>query len=291
MQISGLYTALITPFTERGSVDEEGLRQNIRRQLQHQVQGIVVLGSTGETPTLTLEEQKRIIAIAREEVKLPTLLMVGTGSYSTQQTVINTLLATEMGANSVMIVTPYYNKPTQEGLYQHFAKICEKTSLPICIYNNQGRTGQNLQTDTLQRLVQLPSIIAVKEASGNIIQMNEILYMRDKERPDFSIVSGDDIMTLPLFSLGGNGVISVVSNLLPKACMQGDFALARKWHYQLLPFYQIAFVETNPIPIKAAMQLCQMAAGTCRLPLCDLTPTNLHKLKEVIQTIPPAWLY
>lgn len=297
MPLEGLYTAVITPFDPQGQLDRTGLRRNLRFQLQHQVKGIVVLGTTGESPTLTAQEKQTVIEIALEEVKGKAHLMVGTGSYSTEQTIAATRQAQAMGADSALIVTPYYNRPTQEGLYRHFAAICEATSLPICIYNIQGRTGQNLHTDTLQRLATFPSIIGVKEGSGCISQINEVVAKVGNPYPHFRIVSADDALTLPLMALGGHGIISVASNLIPgpisnmiQAAATGDFAQARAWHYQLLPFFKAAFIETNPIPIKAAMQLCGMAAGPCRLPLCDLTPANLETLAQVVKTLPRSWL-
>jgi 4-hydroxy-tetrahydrodipicolinate synthase len=297
MQLKGLYTAIITPFDSHGKLDKEGLRCNLRYQLQHQVDGIVVLGTTGESPTLTSHEKQTIIEVALEEVKGKATLMVGTGSYSTDMTIAETKKAKDMGADAALVVTPYYNKPTQEGLYRHFAALCQAVSFPICVYNIQGRTGQNLQTETLQRLMSFPSIIGVKEASGNIMQMNEVIEMAKQHRPHLSILSGDDALTLPLMALGGHGTISVVSNLLPnllqnlvQATLNGDFASARDWHYQLLPLFKAAFIETNPIPIKAAMQLCGMAAGPCRLPLCDLASTSLNQLKQVLNMLPSSWL-
>ena len=297
MKLEGLYTALVTPFDSQGILDKEGLRRNLRYQLQHGVQGIIVLGTTGEDPTLTPQEKRTIVEIALEEVKSKATLIVGTGSYSTVQTIAATQLAYEMGADAALIVTPYYNKPTQEGLYRHFEAICKAVSIPICIYNIQCRTGQNLQTDTLERLTAFPSIIGVKEASGNIMQINEVLELVEKKHPHFAVLSGDDALTLPLMALGGQGVISVVSNLLPgpiqnlvQAALKGDFISARNWHYQLLPIFKSAFIETNPIPIKAAMRLCGMASGSCRLPLCELAPTSFQKLKQVLNTLPTSWL-
>ncbi len=297
MKLRGLYTALVTPFDSIGKLDKEGLRRNLRYQLQHQVDGVVVLGTTGEDPTLNPQERQAVIEIAVEEIKGKATLIVGTGSYSTELTIVATKKAQQMGADAALIVTPYYNKPTQEGLYRHFAAICETVSLPICIYNIQGRTGQNLQTDTLQRLMPFSSIIGVKEASGNMMQISDVIESAQHNRTQLSILSGDDALTLPLMALGGHGVISVASNLIPgpihdlvKAASSEDFVKARVLHYQLLPFFKAAFIETNPIPIKAAMQLYGMAAGPCRLPLCDLAPTSFNQLKTILNSLPPSWL-
>lgn len=297
MNLKGLYTAVVTPFDAEGNIDHEGLRRNLRYQLTHGVDGIVIFGTTGEAPTLTAPEKEYIIEIAVEEVKGRAALLVGTGSYSTAQTIASNRQAQEWGADGALIVCPYYNKPTQEGIYRHFSAICEAVSLPICIYNHPGRCGQNLQTETLKRLAKIPSIIGVKEASGCISQMNEILEVILKDRPDFCVVSGDDSLTLPLMALGGHGVISVVSNLVPgpikelvQACLKDDFVKARDWNSRLFPLFKAAFIETNPIPIKTAMQYCGMAAGPCRLPLSDLMPGSRHQLIEILKTLPSSWL-
>lgn len=298
MKLEGLFTAVVTPFNEQGKVDQEGLRRNLRYQLQAGVQGIVVLGTTGESPTLHPQEKDIVIEIALEEVKGKALLMVGTGCYSTEQTIISTRTAQEMGADGALIVTPYYNRPTQEGLFRHFAAICDAVSFPFCVYNIQGRTGQNLQPETLGRLARaFPSIIGVKESSGNISQINEILQTIALSHPNFRVISGDDDITLPLMALGGHGLISVASNLVPgpvkklvQAAQEGDFVKARDWHFQLLPLFKAAFIETNPIPIKAAMQLCGMAAGRCRLPLCDLSPANFQMMANLVNNLPQYWL-
>lgn len=297
MSLEGMYTVCITPFDEKGKLDEEGLRTNFYRQLKFGTEGFVVLGTTGESPTLTHEEKKKIIQIALEEVKGKASLWVGTGNYSTDQTIASTLQAKEMGADGALIITPYYNKPTQEGLYRHFAAICSAVDFPICIYNNPTRTGQNMDTATLQRLFSFPSIVAVKESSGNIIQMNDILEVVRNSHPRIRVVSGDDPMTFPLMALGGHGVFSVISNLIPspinqmvKSALKGDWKQAQNLHFELFPFLKSVFMETNPIPIKAAMAHCGLPAGNCRLPLCNLSPSNEQKLTQLLNTIPSSWL-
>lgn len=289
ISLNGVHTALITPFTEEGHLDEEGLRLLIQRQIDCQIDGVVPLGTTGESPTVTKEEQKRIIAIAREETQNKTVLMVGTGSYSTMQTIENTALAQRLGADCALVVTPYYNKPTQEGLYQHFKTLVKAVDLPVIIYNPPHRTGQNLLTETLKRLLEFPTIIGIKESTGNISQMSEVVDTVRRYRPEFKVLTGDDGLLLSMMALGGDGVVSVVSNLLPSkikelylAAAQGDFALARELHYRLTPIFQGAFLETNPIPIKAAMNLCQLPAGECRLPLCPLSVGNMNKLEHLL---------
>lgn len=298
MQLKGLYTAVITPFDEEGKVDVEGLRQNLRYQLLHQVDGVVVLGTTGEDPTLTAKEKEKIVEITLEELKGKIAVWVGTGTYSTETTIANTKKAQEMGADGALLITPYYNKPTQEGLFRHFAAICEKVSFPLCLYNNPGRTGQNLQTETLEQLMQFPSIIAVKETSGNINQISDVISMGRRRKSKFFVVSGDDPVTLPLMAFGGDGVISVASNLIPgpiqkmvQAALDGDFETARDLHFQMHSFFKAVFIETNPIPIKAAMQICGMAAGPCRLPLCDLSPGNFNILKQIVNSLPKKYIW
>lgn len=297
MELKGLYTAIVTPFDASGKLDKEGLRKNLRYQLKHKVDGIVALGTTGEDPTLSQEERQTVVEIALEEVKGQAAVIVGTGSYSTAETIEKTKKAKAMGADAALVVTPYYNKPTQEGLYRHFATLCDAADFPICIYNIQGRTGQNLQTETLERLMAFPSIIAVKEGSGNIMQIGDCIASARSVKPKFSILSADDGLTLPLMALGGHGIISVASNLIPGplrqlvlSALSGDFEAARSWHCQLLPFFKGIFIETNPIPIKAAMQMCAMPSGPCRLPLCGLEDSNLQKLKQIIEILPLSWL-
>lgn len=293
--LRGVFTALITPFDADDQLDEDGLRFLIRRQLAHAIDGIVVAGTTGEAPTLSEEETERVIRISKEEVGRRAVFVVGTGSYSTKKTIQNTLQAEELGADMALIVTPYYNRPTQEGLYQHFKAVAEATELPIVIYNVQGRTGQNLQTDTLKRLLEIPSIVGLKETSGNISQISDVIALARQMRPDFSVVSGDDNITLPLMALGGQGIISVLSNLLPKemkaltdALEGGNYAAAQQMHYDLLPLMKALFIETNPIPIKVAMQHCGLPSGGLRLPLCSLLPENAEKLRETLESLAPA---
>jgi len=288
----GVYTALITPFTSTGELDEEGLRRNIHFQLENGVDGIFVLGTTGEAPTLSAQEKEAVIRIAREEVKPPVPLIVGTGNYSTARTIAETQRAQDLGADIALVVTPYYNKPTQEGLFRHFEALCKEVKIPILPYNIQGRTGQNLSTDTLKRLAALPQIIGVKEASGSIVQMMEVIEQILSARPDFLVYSGDDNFTMPLIALGGHGILSVVSNLIPakvveltRLALAGDFAQARALHYELLPIFRAAFIETNPIPIKAMMHRAGLPAGECRLPLCELLPENRSRVNELIDNM------
>lgn len=286
LDIRGLHTAVITPFEADGKLDVEGLRENLRFQLQNGVDGILALGTTAETPTLTDEEQKQILAVTVEEVKGKGLVLAGTGSNSTEHAIAKTFEAKEAGADAAVVVTPYYNRPTQEGIYRHFKAIAEETGLPIIIYNHPGRTGQNIQTETMKRLAAVPGIIGVKETSGSIAQIQEVIELIARERPGFAVLSGDDPLTYLLMALGGHGVISVVSNIIPSsirtlvdAMLEGDFAKARDLHFSLLPFFRAAFIEGNPIPIKTMMTLSGMAAGGLRPPLCELQPANLEIVK------------
>lgn len=297
MILKGLYTALITPFDPHGKLDEAGLRHLICRQLQSDVDGIVLLGTTGEAPTLTASEKERVIRIGVEEVKGRMPVIVGTGSYSTEQTIVNTRQAQELGADAALVVTPYYNKPTQEGIFRHFEALTKAVSLPICAYNHPGRSGQNIHIETLKRIIQLPNMICVKETSGSIDHLNATIHSINEHNPQVSILSGDDPFTLPLMALGGHGVICVTSNLIPKAMKQlvhsalaGNFQEARQWHYRLLPLFNGIFIETNPIPIKAAMRMCGLAAGACRLPLCELSPANHQTLQAIIESLPQEWI-
>ncbi|NLF24704.1 MAG: 4-hydroxy-tetrahydrodipicolinate synthase [Deltaproteobacteria bacterium] len=291
LRIEGVITALVTPFV-KGQVDYEGLAQNIAFQIAEGVSGILPLGTTGETPTLSEQERAKIIQLAAEQARGKALLMVGTGSNCTARTIHNTKLAKDLGADAALIVTPYYNKPTPEGIFRHYEAISEAVDLPIVVYNIAGRTGVNIETTTMKRLSSLPNIIAVKEASGNINQIGDVIHEVQNKHGNFTVVSGDDAMTLPLMALGGHGVISVVSNLTPrhivamvKAAAKGDYARARLMHFELLPLFKGAFIETNPIPIKAAMQMCGMPAGTCRLPLCELQPAHKEQLRKILEEL------
>lgn len=290
--MKGLFTAMITPFDPNGKLDEGGLRSNLRFQIKHKVDGVVLLGTTGEVPTLSSREKKRIIEIGAEETKGNIKLIIGTGSYSTERTIEDTKLAKALGADGALVVTPYYNKPTQEGLFRHYKALSEAVDFPILTYNIAGRTGLNILTETLQRIYQLPNIVGVKESSGNIFQIDEVIQSFASTQA-FSVLSGDDNMTFSLMSLGGHGVISVASNLIPQAmrnlvyaCLAGDFKTARLQHQMLTPLFKSLFIETNPIPIKAAMQLCGMASGPCRLPLCELLPENQSKLATAVKNFP-----
>ncbi len=293
MELRGAFTALVTPMHADGTVDYEGFRTLVRFQIEKGIHGLVPLGTTGETPTLEREEQDKLIEIAVQEAAGRVPVIVGVGSNSTSHTIHNAKRARSLGADAVLVVTPYYNKPTNEGIIRHFAAIADATDAPILIYNIASRTGKNIDVPTMEKLSRIPTVIGVKEASGDLAQMGDIIQGIAKPRraqgKPFAVLSGDDAFTLALGALGGDGVVSVVSNLVPdrvsalaEACLAGDFARARELHYGLLPLFKGAFIETNPIPIKTAMGWAGLPSGPCRLPLCELETANVPKLKAAL---------
>ena len=289
----GLYTALITPFDAQGLVNEAMLRQLLQMQIDAEVDGIVVLGTTGETPTLKSGEKRAIVAIAREMTQGILPLLVGTGYYSTAETIEATAEAKKMGADGALIVAPYYNRPSQEGFYRHYKAIAEAVDLPILAYNHLGRTGQNMQIETIARLAEIPNLCGVKEVSASMNQMADIFEYFGKKRPDFAILTGDDAMTFPYTLLGGDGVISVASNLCPSAmrtlthaALEGNIERARAQHCALMPLFRALCIDTNPIPLKAAMQLSGFDVGDYRLPLCPPSQQHLEILRKVLDECP-----
>lgn len=286
--LKGTYTALITPFKgPHNKIDFDCLELLLEEQLKNNIEGVVVLGTTGETPTLLQEEQLSLIAFVVKKLKNQMDIIIGTGTNSTLTTIQQTKIAQDMGADKALVVTPYYNKPTQEGIYKHFEALSSETTLPLIIYNIQSRTGRNIDTDTMSLIAELPHVVGIKEASGNIEQMMDVLSKIHK--PSFSVISGDDALTFPLLALGGHGVISVVSNLMPglvkkmvDLCLEGDFEAARLLHFRLLPLFKGAFLESNPAPIKEAMNIRGLNVGGVRLPLCTVTNETRIKLHEIL---------
>ncbi len=284
---SGVGTALITPFTASGAVDTAAVRRLAQRQIQAGVHFLVPCGTTGEAPTLTQKERRQIVELVVEEANGAVPVMAGAGGYDTKEVVRAAQEMEKAGANGLLSVTPYYNKPTPEGLFQHFSAIAEATSLPILLYNVPGRTGCNMDAATIARLATIPHVVGVKEASGNIQQMAEILAAVP---PGFRVLSGDDAITLPLMALGGCGVISVASNEFPKemvlmveAAERGDFATARRLHHRLLPLMLANFLESNPGPVKfvmAEMGLCELVY---RLPLVPPRPQTQERLRGILK--------
>jgi 4-hydroxy-tetrahydrodipicolinate synthase len=285
--LKGAMVALVTPFTADGQVDEESLRRLIEWHIESGTDGIVPCGTTGESPTLSHEEHRRVVEITVEQVNKRVPVVAGAGSNSTTEAIALTKHAKQVGADAALHVTPYYNKPTQEGIYQHFAAIAKEASFPLVPYNIAGRTGTNIEPATMARLAQLDEVIACKEASGNISQMAEIYYLCGDK---MDLLSGDDNMVLPLLSIGGKGVISVVNNLIPSEMSElcrrwfaGDVEGAREIFYKVLPLCKAMFLETNPIPVKVAMGLLgRIPNASLRLPLCDMAPANLERLKQAL---------
>lgn len=283
----GLYTAIITPFNEYGDIDEDALRKLIDEQINAGVSGIVSCGSTGESPTLTHDEHDQVIRLTVEQAAGRCHIMAGTGSNSTTEAITLTKHAKEAGASSSLQVVPYYNKPSQNGLYMHFKAVAESVDIPIIIYNIKGRSGVNLETSTLVELAKIPNIVGVKEASGSIEQMMEVICSTPD---DFLVLSGDDNLTLPLLAAGGDGLISVTSNVMPRRMteyvnmgLKGDFSAMRKEYKELLPFFKKIFMETNPIPIKTLMALMGKCEEIFRLPLCEASDETLKEMQKLIK--------
>lgn len=294
MDIEGVTTALITPMHKDGEVNYEGLIVNIGHQIEADVDAILVLGTTGEAPTLSQKEQEKIIEIAAKESHGKIPLIVGCGTYSTKSTIENIHQAEKLGAAAALIVTPYYNCPTQEGLQQHFNAIFKATDLPIILYNVPKRCGRALSIETMELIAQQKNVIAIKEATGDMGMIQSTISLA-KKYAHLCVLSGDDVLTLPMMSLGAKGVISVVSNLFPRevvelvrAANQGNFQRALEIHDTLLDVFQAAFIETNPIPIKAMMEHTGLAAGPCRLPLCNLREDNFQKVQKVLARYTPC---
>jgi 4-hydroxy-tetrahydrodipicolinate synthase len=285
--LKGVFTAIVTPFKKNGALDEEALCNLINEQLQAGIAGIVPCGTTGESPTLSHDEHNRVIEIVCKQVKGRCKIIAGTGSNSTDEAIRMTKYAKEVGADCSLQVVPYYNKPTQNGLYNHFKSIAEAVDLPIIVYNIKGRTGINLATTTLVELTKIKNIIGVKEASGSIQQMMEVV----KRVPDdFSVLSGDDNLILPLMAVGGHGVISVASNIIPKKMvdfvnfgLKNDFVGMRKMHFELDEIFSKLFIETNPIPVKKILALKGKIESTYRLPLCEPELSSVKILKDLIK--------
>jgi 4-hydroxy-tetrahydrodipicolinate synthase len=289
MQFIGCGTALVTPFQPDFSLDEVALRKLVRRQIRGGVDFLVPCGTTGENPTMTRTEHLRVVEITLQEAQGKVPVLAGAGGYNTREVIELSRELERLGADGLLSVTPYYNKPTQEGLYQHYRAIAQATRLPIMLYNVPGRCGTNLEPSTVERLAAIPNIVGIKEASGNISQMAAVANVV----PDnFVILSGDDAITLPLFALGGKGVISVVSNEIPaemaelcRHSLRGEFEQARAIHRRFLPLMEINFVESNPIPVKAAMALMGLLEPVWRLPLVAPKAENRFRIQGVLESL------
>jgi len=289
MDLSRAYTALVTPFDSNLRLDEVGLRRNIRFQIEQGVDGVVPVGTTGESPTLTPEEHERVIEIAVEESKGKAKVIAGTGSNNTEEAIHYTRFAKKAGADAALIISPYYNKPTQEGLYQHFKKIAEAVDLPIILYNVPSRTGRNIDAETTIRLSKIKNIVGIKEACCDLEQIMQII---NNTPEDFIVLSGEDSWTYAMMALGARGVISVASNLAPASVsdmvheyLSGNLEASRTLHYKYLDLFKVIFIETNPGPVKAAMNMMGMPAGEPRLPLVSPTAESKKQIKAVLSKL------
>ncbi len=283
----GSFVAMVTPF-RNGKVDEAKLRELVEFHVTNGTDGLIPCGTTGESPTLSHDEHHRVVELVIEAARGRIRVVAGTGSYSTSDAIEMTKHAERVGAAGALVVNPYYNKPTQEGLYRHFRAVAESVAIPILVYNIQGRTAINVETDTMARLArEVKNIVGVKEASGSLDQMSQVIAACG---PDFSVLSGDDNITLPLLAIGGSGVVSVIANIVPRetadlvhAALDGDWKRARDLHFRLFPLARAAFLETNPIPIKEAMAMAGMLEPEFRLPMCRMSDANREKLRAILK--------
>ena len=284
----GSIPALVTPFKEDGSIDEERLRFLINWHIKNKSDAILVCGTTGESATLTHKEHKEVIKIAVEEAKGRIPIIAGAGSNSTNEALELAQFSKKVGADAILVITPYYNKPTQEGLYQHYRKIAKEVKLPLIIYNVPSRTGINISPQTVARLYkECKNIVGIKEASGCLDQITKIMTLVDRR---FILLSGSDEITLPILSVGGRGVISVVANVMPRkthdlveSFLKGNYEKAKRLQLYLYDLIKALFIETNPIPVKTALGVMGLINPTLRLPLCKMSQNNLEKLKEVLK--------
>ncbi|MDD5505619.1 MAG: 4-hydroxy-tetrahydrodipicolinate synthase [Candidatus Omnitrophica bacterium] len=283
----GSIVAIVTPF-RNGKVDEKKLRDLIEFQIKNGTSGIVPCGTTGESATLTFDEHEKVIEVTIEQVNKRVPVIAGTGSNSTEEAIMLTRQAASAGADASLQVSPYYNRPTQAGLYRHFKAIAQSVKIPIILYNIAGRTGVNIEPETIANLARdCRNIVAVKEASGSLDQMSRIKALSPS---NFQLISGDDSLTLPVLSIGGIGIISVVANIVPRdvadlvsAFEKGNIKKAQSLHYKLLPLIKACFIETNPVPVKTAMGLLGMCEPDLRLPMCEMAENNLGKLKKALK--------
>ncbi len=287
--LQGCGTALVTPFKVGGALDEAALRRVVAYQLREEIDFLVPCGTTGESPTLERDEYLRVIEIVVEEAKGKIPIIAGAGGNNTKKVMERIDEIRPLGVDGILSVSPYYNKPTPEGLYQHYRAIAESTDLPIILYNVPGRTASNMTAATVARISEIPNILGIKEASGNLVQITEII---NTARPGFRVLAGDDSMTLPLIGVGGVGVISVVSNEVPgpmakmvRAALENRWDEARKINARYLPLMQANFIETSPIPVKAALAKMGLIEEVYRLPLVGMRPENRKKFEEVLQQV------
>ena len=286
---TGCGTAMVTPFRGNGSLDESTLRKLVRRQIEQGIDFLVPCGTTGESPTLSREEHLRVVAITIEESAHKVPVLAGAGGNNTHEVIELARECQKLGADGILSVTPYYNKATQEGLYQHYKAIAASIKIPIILYSVQGRTGVNIEPSTVVRLAEIENIAGIKEASGNITQIAEIVH---RVPGDFIVLSGDDAMTLPVIALGGRGVVSVVSNQIPGAMAElaslankSDFDGARKLQHSYFSLMQVNFIESNPIPVKWAMSVMGLLEPVYRLPMVEPSAANKQKIERVLESV------
>ena len=291
LNLQGVYPALITPFKKNGEVDEAGFRRNIDFVIKGGVSGIVPCGCTGEAATLSFDEQRHLLEAAVDQSNGRVPVIGGSGSNNTREAVELTRYAKEAGADAAMLITPYYNKPGDAGQLLHYTTIANKVDIPIILYNVPSRTGINMKPSIVAELAKISNIVAIKEASGNPSQTAEIIELTREHRKQFTVLSGDDNLTIPILSYGGKGVVSVAANIMPKEMSQmvsfylnGDQKKALEIFYRLAPVLRGLFVETNPIPVKSAANMMGLAAGSLRAPLTDLAPENKKKLESQLKT-------
>lgn len=289
MAYQGVYTALVTPFNERGAVDEDALKRLVEDQIAAGISGLVPMGTTGESPTLSHAEHLDVVAKVVKWAAGKVPVIAGTGSNSTEEALDLTRKARDAGASATLQVVPYYNKPNQEGLYRHFLAVAETVDLPLIVYNVAGRSAKNLETETLMRLAVHKNVVGVKEASGDLAQIMDVLARRPQ---GFSVLSGDDNLLLPLLALGGDGVISVASHLVPRemqaltrAAQSGSFDKARELHFRLLPLFKAMFIDTNPIPVKTALAFQGRMRESFRLPMCSMDEPKKQALRDVMKSL------
>ena len=292
MKFEGTYVAMVTPFKEDGTIDEEGYRQNINYLIDQGVNGLVAAGTTGESATMTHDEHQKVVELLIDEVDGRVTTIAGTGSNSTSEAIELTKFALDAGADSALVITPYYNKPQQHALIEHYRSIAEKNDIPIIAYNVPSRTGINMDVETIVELAKIDNVDAVKEASGSVDKVSDIYRALSLEglEDDFSILSGEDSLTLPLMSVGATGVISASANidakrmvLMVDSILNDDYTRAMELHYEMLDIIRALFIESNPVPVKTAMNLMGMPSGPLRKPLCEMKEENLEVLKKALK--------
>ncbi|OIO79593.1 MAG: 4-hydroxy-tetrahydrodipicolinate synthase [Candidatus Omnitrophica bacterium CG12_big_fil_rev_8_21_14_0_65_43_15] len=286
LNLKGSMVALVTPF-KNDKVDEGKLKELVEFHIENGTKAVIPCGTTGESATLSLAEHDRVVEVVTKIAKKRITVIAGSGSNNTKEAIRLTRHAKDVGADAALLISPYYNRPTQQGLYLHFKAVADAVDIPIVLYNIASRTGVNIEPETIAELAKIKNIVGVKEASGNLDQMSRIAQLCGDE---FALISGDDSLTLPLMAIGGTGVISVVANIAPKdvadlvdSFLKGDLRHAKKMHYKLLPLIKAMFIETNPIPVKTAMGLMGMIEPGLRLPMCDMKPENLAKLRKALK--------